>query len=87
MPRSGRESGNILSLLQHIKHTHPGSPSRAINTLRFLGGELVSSAPIAIAEDLPNAAGQRADGADESSDGYYTKSAVGRRLLEVLEAV
>ena len=26
----------LLSLLQHIKHTHPGSPSRPISTDRFL---------------------------------------------------
>lgn len=28
--------GHLLSLLQHIRHTHPGSPSRAIKTERLL---------------------------------------------------
>ena len=28
--------GSILSLLQHMRQTQPGSPLRAINTVRFL---------------------------------------------------
>jgi hypothetical protein len=30
--------GNSLSMLQHIKHIHPGSPFRTITTVRLLQG-------------------------------------------------
>lgn len=35
-PSRPRGKNNLLSTLQHIRHTHPGSPSSAIKTDRFL---------------------------------------------------
>lgn len=78
-----------LSLLQHMRQTQPGSPSRAMRTERFLEEQRAVSSGCGGLErwDIHDAADEGADAADKCAGGDGPEAAVAFGLLHVSEGV
>ena len=86
--RGGRRKGDGLSLLQHMRQTQPGSPSRAMRTERFLlGGLSVGGFRERVGDGVHDAADEGADTADKGSGGNGSEATVAFGLLHVSEGV